>query len=237
MGSVNAMTSVRDAISVVGVTRLAHFTPSKNLPHIISDQMIRSSKDLADNAPEYFDPTDRLRFDQHPDKLCCSLQFPNGYYLAQARRKPEFTNYPDWACLLLDVDLLERPGTLFSPCNAATASGAHLKPGGDALAACYTGVSEPGGWTRGRSHQIGAPTDVQAEALVPAPVELSYLKAIVVPTGAAAANEVGRLKQLGVTSVDITWVVAPVFFDRNALSSRIRFGGPIDEVPWGGGDA
>lgn len=188
------MTSVRDAISVVGVTRLAHFTPSKNLPHIISDQMIRSSKDLADNAPEYFDPTDRLRFDQRPDKLCCSMQFPNGYYLAQARSKPEFTNFPDWACLLLDVALLERPGTLFSPCNAATVSGAYLKPGGDALLACYAPVSKPGNWTRGASHQKGAPTDVQAEVLVPAPVELSHLEAIVVPTEEAVENELGRLR-------------------------------------------
>ncbi|MDP9404218.1 MAG: DUF4433 domain-containing protein [Actinomycetota bacterium] len=215
---------------------MAHFTPSKNLPHIVGDRLIRSSKDLADNAPEYFDPTDRLRFDQHPDKLCCSMQFPNGYYLAKARTKPEFTNYPDWACLLLDVALLERPGTLFSPCNAATARGAYLEPGGDALLACYAPASQPGNWSRGANHQNGAPTDVQAEALVPAPVELSHLEAIVVPSDAAATNEVGRLNQLGVSWAGITWLVAPIFFDRNMLSSRIRSGGPIDETVWSGGD-
>jgi hypothetical protein len=228
------MTSVRDAISVIGITRLAHFTPSKNLPHIISDELIRSSKDLADNAPDYFDPTDRERFDQHPDKLCCSMQFPNGYYLAQAREKPVFTNYPDWVCLLLDVTLLERPGTLFSPCNAAKARGAYLKPGGDALMACYAPVSQPGSWIRGANHHRGAPTDLQAEALVPAPVELSHLEAIVVPSETAAMNEAGRLDQLGMSSAGISWLVSAIFFDRNALSSRIRFGGRIDEKIWTG---
>jgi hypothetical protein len=102
--------------------------------------------------------------------------------------------------------------------------------------ACYAPVSQPGNWTRGASHQKGAPTDVQAEALVPAPVEFSHVEAIVVPTAAAAANEVGRLDQLGVSSAGITWLVSAVFFDRNALSSRIRFGGLLDEVIWSGGN-
>lgn len=103
--------AVSQALDQLGVTRLAHFTPSKNLPHILRDGMIRSSKDLAENAPEYFSPTDRERFDQHPDKVCCSFQYPNGYYLAKARGKTEFSNYPDWVCLLLDIQLAERPGT------------------------------------------------------------------------------------------------------------------------------
>lgn len=199
--------------------------------------MLRSSKDLADNAPEYFSPTDIARFDQYPDKLCCSLEFPNGYYLAVARTKNQFKNYPDWVCLLLDVQLLARPGTLFSPCNAATGRGAYLSAGPDALLSCYASPSQPGGWSRGRSHHPSAPTDLQAEVLVPGPVELSHLGGIVTPSVSAAENEFHRLKLLRLDPGPFRWIVAPVFFDRDRLSSRLRWGGEIEEATWTGGTA
>jgi ssDNA thymidine ADP-ribosyltransferase DarT-like protein len=226
------MISVADAIARVGLTRLAHFTPSKNLPHILGDGLIRSSKDLAENAPDYFDPTDRERFDNHPDRLCCSLEYPNGYYLAVAQNKPQFTNYPHWVCLLLDARLLTRPGTLFSPCNAARAGGAYLAEGGDALFGCYADPSVPGGWPRGPQHRRGAPTDLQAEALVPGPIDLSHLHAIVVPSEGDAKNESGRLEKLRIEAASLTWVVAPMFFERDVLSARLRWGGDIPETKW-----
>jgi hypothetical protein len=222
--------TVSEALAQRGVTRLAHFTPSKNLPHILRDGMIRSSKDLADNAPEYFSPTDRERFDRHPHKVCCSFQYPNGYYLAKARAKREFLNYPDWVCLLLDIRLAERHGTLFSVCNAAKGSGAYLEPGGDAVLACFAPTVFE--WIRGERHHPQAATDLQAEVLVPGPVELSHLYGIVVPSAEAAANEYGRLGTLGVNRDGLRWIIAPVFFNRTLLSSRLRFGGPIEEEDW-----
>jgi hypothetical protein len=223
-------TTVSEALDQLGVTRLAHFTPSKNLPHILRDGMIRSSKDLADNAPEYFSPTDRARFDQQPDKVCCSFQYPNGYYLAKARGKKELLNYPDWVCLLLDIQLAERPGSLFSVCNAAKGSGAYLKPGGQAVLECF--APTVGGWSRREWHHPQAPTDLQAEVLVPSPIELSHLYGIVVPSAEAAANEYGRLGTLGVNRDGLRWIIAPVFFNRDQLSTRLRFGGSIEEQDW-----
>jgi ssDNA thymidine ADP-ribosyltransferase, DarT len=227
---VTKVISVAEALRQVGVTRLAHFTPSKNLPHIVRDGTIRSSKDLAENAPEYFSPTDRQRFDRHPDKVCGSFEYPNGYYLAKARDKSEYLNYPDWVCLLLDIHLAERPGTLFSPGNAATGSGAYLQAGGQAVLACY--APRVGQWSRGRWHHPRAATDLQAEVLVPGPIELSYLRRIMVPSAEAACNEYGRLETLGVNCDGLQWGIAPVFFDRDLLSSRLRFGGIIDENDW-----
>ncbi len=225
-----ALLTVSQALRQVGVTRLAHFTPSKNLVHILRDDAIRSSKDLAENAPEYFSPTDRQRFDQHPDKVCCSFEFPNGYYLAKAQGKTEFLNYPDWLCLLLDIKLVERPGTLFSGCNAAKGSGAYLQAGGQAVLACY--APKVGPWSRRQSHHPLATTDLQAEVLVPGPIDLSHLHGIVVASAEAAANEYGRLETLGVNRNGLRWIVAPVFFNRDLLSSRLRFGGRIEERDW-----
>lgn len=166
--------------------------------------------------------------------MCCSLEFPNGYYLAQARLKRSFQNFPDWVCLLLDSTLLLRGRVLFAPCNAAKGRGAYLASGGDALLGCYSNASRPGGWTRGLAHHPRAPRDLQAEALVPGPIELSHLLAIVVPSDAAAANEVGRLKLVAADLDGVSWIVAPTFFRRDELSRRLRFGGEIEEKPWVG---
>ncbi len=229
---------IREALRQIGITRLAHFTPSKNLNGIVRDGMIRSSKDLAKNAPDYFSPTDRQRFDGHPDKLCCSFEFPNTYYLARARTGAEYVNYPDWVCLLLDPELSLRPGTLFSPCNAATGRGAYLEAGGDALLACFapnspaTPSSPAGGWARGVNHHPRAATDIQSEALIPAPVELSHLRAIVVVSEESAKLEFGRLKLVGLEPSLLNWVVAPMFFSRSRLPLAIRYGSEIEEREW-----
>jgi hypothetical protein len=224
--------TVEEALGRLGVSRLAHFTPAQNLFHILEDGLIRSSKDLADNAPGYFTPTDRERFDRQPDKICCSFEYPNGYYLASARQRPEFTNYPDWVCLLLDHKLILRPGTLFCPCNAATGSGAYARPGGDALLACFAQSAGPGGWQRGALHHPGAATDLQAEALVPGPVDLSHLRGIVVASDAEALQHHGALARFGFSPEQFRWIVAPAFFDRNILSRKVRYGGTVSETDW-----
>src|SRR4051812_4653847 len=125
--------SVADARSRLPFTRLAHFTPALNLLPILRDGSIRSSKDLADNTPESFTPTDHARLDEHPDHLCCSFEYPNVYYLRQARQKAHLRNYPDWVCLLIDPALITQPDTLFCGCNAARGYGAHIREGGEAL--------------------------------------------------------------------------------------------------------
>jgi hypothetical protein len=216
----------------IPLKRLAHFTPAHNLWHIISDGEIRSSKDLADNAPDYFSPTDIERFDQHPEMVCCSFEYPNAYYLFHARRKASFINYPDWVCLLLDVNLIERRGTLFSSCNAAKGRGGYLSVGGQALLDCYATVTTPGGFERGPNHTPAAATDLQAEALVPGPIPVSAIRGIVAPSAADAQQLYGVLERHGRGPERFRWLVVPTFFDRNLLSSRLRSGMTIDEIEW-----
>ncbi|MEU4617486.1 DarT ssDNA thymidine ADP-ribosyltransferase family protein [Streptomyces umbrinus] len=222
--------AVIEALEKCQVTRLTHFTPSLNLFHILRDGAIRSSADLATAAADYFSPTDKERFDQNPDKVCCSFQYPNGYYLAQARGKPDFVNYPDWVCLLLRSDLAARAGALFAPCNAARQSGAFLKDGAQALLNCFSLISD--GWNRGPNHLPGAATNLQAEVLVPGPIDVSSIIGIVVPTTAAASTEFSRLKILGLDPARFSWAVSPVLFKRDELSRRVRFGHPINVTSW-----
>jgi hypothetical protein len=199
--------------------------------HIMEDGQIRSSKDLAENAPEYFDPTDRERLDLHPEMVCCSLEYPNSYYLTKAKFKREFVNYRDWVCLLLDPTLLLRPGTLFSGCNGAKGGGAYLALGGQALLDCYANPSIPAGYTREPRHHPQAPTDLQAEAQVCGPVELSHLRGIVVPTEETALDLHGILNRGGFIPGRFAWIIAPDFFSTTALRG-LRDGRVLTEKIW-----
>lgn len=221
-----------EAIQAIGLTRLAHFTPSKNLWHIANDGQIRSSSDLAHNAPEYFDPTDIERFDDRPEMVCCSLQFPNAYYLDKARLKPQYARFPDWSCLFLRTELLLRSGVLFSGCNAAKGRGAYLRPGVPGLDACYAPVSVTGDHRRLRNHHPLAPTDLQAEVLVPGPIGLDMVISIAVPSAEAAGREYARLDVSGLTPDRFTWIVAPTLFDKDKLRNCLKYGNPLTESVW-----
>jgi len=223
--------TVAQALTDLAIPRAAHFTPSKNLFHIVQDGQIRSSKELADLAPEYFDPTDVARFDRHPHMTCVSFTYPNGYYLAKAKLKPQFARFPDWVCLMLNPNILTRPGVLFCPCNAAKAGGAYAEPGAAVLRSCFADPSAMG-YTRGSGHYPQAATDQQAEALIPGPIPLSDVLSIVVPSVEAAGEDYARLDVGGLAPERLNWVVSPVMFNRDRLSAAIRNGHKIEETVW-----
>jgi hypothetical protein len=228
-----SVVTVEQALAQLPLTRLTHFTPALNLWHIIGEGMIRSSKDLADHAPDCFTPTDRDRYDQHPDMVCCNFQYPNPFYLEKARQKAEFLNYPDWVCLLLDARLVLKPGTLFCGCNAAKAWGRHAQEGGQALLDCYAPVAKPmSQFSRRPNHHPAAATDLQAEALIPGPVDLSYMEGIVTFSDVDAHQVFGDLNRYGFRPERFRWVIAPDFFDKKKLSNKVQSGAIIVETAW-----
>src|SRR5690348_15643795 len=91
---------VAAALAALPLARLAHFTPALNLPSIFADRQLRSVKDLCADVRACYRATDLRRLDGYRDKVCCSLQYPNGFYFAIARRNADGVNYPDWVCLL-----------------------------------------------------------------------------------------------------------------------------------------
>lgn len=209
--------------AALAFTRLVHFTPARNLSHILRDGMLRSSKDLAENAA-YFSPTDRERFDHHPEHLCCSFEYPNAYYHDKAGKKSEHINYPQWVILTLDKNLVLRDDALFSGCNAAKGGGYYLRPGAKALADCWANPSIPQGLTRLPNHLASVPTDLQSEALIPGPVPLSAVTGIIVANEAAANEQRAILRRVHIDPDQLVWKVAPVLFDKRQLTAHIHGG-------------
>lgn len=222
--------SVSDIIFDLGLTRVVHFTPAKNLHHIVADGQITSNKVLAEVAPEYFDPTDPYRFDNHPDMTCVTFTYPNPFYFEKARAGMSFKSFPDWVCLHIKPEVLTRDGTLFSHCNAALGGGAYLVAGPDGLLACF--ATQTPKYARGTHHTPQAATDLQAEALVPGPIPLSDIIAIVTPTAEAAQNAYARLRTADLDPDQFDWVVSEKTFTKWPLTNAIQNGHAVLETPW-----
>ena len=112
------MNAIREAATRRGITRLCHFTPSRNLVHIATDPSgLLASSHLKDNDKAVFNATDASRFDGFPDHVCCSIQYPNAWYFRRARGNERI--FYDWVVLLVKSHHLWAPGCKFSPRNAA----------------------------------------------------------------------------------------------------------------------
>lgn len=234
------MTKTDDAVAAhlasMPLARLAHFTPSRNLSHILADGELRSVKEMSEDVRSCYTATDLQRLDGFLDRVCCSMQYPNGYYFARAVSQPETVNFPDWVCLFINKMVAATEGTLFCPRNAAAAYGGLCTPGVAGLDSCYaSSVTGQGGRTRhrGAHHDPGSPTDIQAEVLVTAPISLSDVHTIVVPSEEAARQEYGRLNQLCLLPPPhIRWVICADMFDKWRIASAVCNSVYLDETPW-----
>ncbi len=227
-------------IKARGISRLCHFTPSRNFGHIIATGGgILSTKALKDDERAVYNQTDLQRLDAHPDHICCSIEYPNAWYLDRAREKERL--FKDWVVLFLSPQLILRPGTLFSPRNAAAGMGAHLRPGVEGFLKMYApkivGAYNKT-FTRSATHIPAAPTDQQAEVLVPDQIIREEILGIAVASEDQARNEVLRLKLIGTSANGLQIVIAPKLFDKNALNLSIRAGLRPKEVKYdiGGAD-
>lgn len=217
------MTStIRELAKRRQISRLCHFTPSRNLAHIVaSEEGVLASCHLEEGERALFNPTDRDRLDGYRDHVCCSVQYPNGWYFRKARQRE--TLFRDWVVLLLDPRYLWLPGTKFCPRNAAAARGDLIREGPEAFEALFAQVVDGARtFRRGPRHPESLPTDEQAEVLIPDRVRLSDLQGVVVRDDPQARLEASRL-----TLMDLRvprFVVVPEFFDPDVLSQQLRAG-------------
>ena len=127
-----------------GITRLCHFTPSRNLIHIASgEQGILATEKLKATERGVFTPTDLERLDRHEGYISCSMEYPNAWYFDRARAKAAL--FKDWVIIFIDPKYLWLPGTRFCPRNAASQYGRDISEGAKAFFWCYlpTQLEEP----------------------------------------------------------------------------------------------
>ena len=142
---------IRQDVMSRSITRVCHFTPSRSLAHILSGGVgVLPSRMLREEERLLYNPTDLERLDGHTDHICCSIEYPNAWYLDRARSKEKI--FLDWVVLFIEPDVLSAPSTLFSPRNAAANYGSGIGGGFDAYASLFApSIRGAGGRTYSRS--------------------------------------------------------------------------------------
>jgi hypothetical protein len=212
-----------------GITRLCHFTPSRNLAQILAGNTgILATKNLQGSERAVYTPTDLLRLDGHLGHICCSIEYPNAWYFEKARLKEML--FKDWVVIFISPKYLWSTEAKFCPRNAAAAGGAYIGAGEAAFKNMFKNtVSGASGNTYSRTAKTlpFCTTDEQAEILIPDVISLSDILGFAVRNETQAKNELARLKLLGIpqTMVDnLSIVIAPMLFDKYALSSTLKAG-------------
>lgn len=225
---------VKDKVQGLGISRLCHFTPSRNLPYMLEGRAgVLPTKLLAGDVRKVYNPTDLERLDGHPESICCSIEYPNAWYLSKAKGKERL--FSDWLVLLISPHYLWQEGTLFCPRNAATQYGRLLREGVDGFSCLYEDVVEGSygkNFVRGVTRISACPTDEQAEVLVKGKIPLEDIQGICVVDETQAKNELARIR-INQQVLDVPFYVAPDLFDKYALSRMIQAGERPREILFG----
>jgi hypothetical protein len=211
------------------ITRLCHFTPSRNFGQIVAGKVgVLATNKLSNDDRNVFAPTDLSRFDGYTDHICCSIEYPNAWYFERARSMEVL--FKDWVVLLIDPKYLSDSRTLFSPRNAAAEGGHLVMPGYEGFARLFAAkVHGAHGktFTRSGRHLQCCPTDEQAEVLVPDVIELRDVLGVAVHSREQAENEIVRLKLLQIPEAEIKtlpFLVVPEFWEKYQLSGLLKEG-------------
>ncbi|NJL29278.1 MAG: DUF4433 domain-containing protein [Thermoanaerobaculia bacterium] len=219
-----------------GMTRLCHFTPSRNFAHIAGDPRgLLSTSRLKTDERAVFNPTDLERLDGYKDHICCSIQYPNAWYFKKARAKERL--FTDWVVLFIASHHFWMSGTKFCPRNAAAGGGRGVQEGADAFEALFApSVLGAGGriFERQAHRPAFLPTDEQAEVLIQDRVAREDILGIAVIDEAQAKREIARLETLGERVPSV--IIAPDFFDPHRQSAAFRAGKLPEEQVYYHGD-
>ena len=184
--------SAYDILTRRGVTRLCHFTKLQNLTHIITcaDGILASSTIRQDTK----NVNDTARYDGELDFVCCSVQYPNSWFLQKAMQ-----NYPDkifseWVVLYIDLNILEYKNTKFCPCNASRANGAYISKNMDNIDSIFASTVSTFAYPKTSKMLSCCPTDGQAEILIENNIPRKYIQAIAVGNEDVAGRVYSILK-------------------------------------------
>lgn len=227
------MTSIQQECHRRGITRLCHFTQSRNMAHIFDDPYgLYSTRTLKANDMPH-NPTDPDRYDKRDDLVCCSIEYPNTYYFKKVRDHDRL--FRDWVVLYIDPGYMWHPDTCFCPCNAAKECGRYIQSGLQGVLSLFTLTSPGIRFRRKSSHLPSAPTDIQAEVLVSDPIPLESIIGIAVQSNEQAQREICRLDLQGIAFKKSIYIV-PEFYNRATLSRLIQGGRRATEILYTDGD-
>ena len=211
--------SAYNILTARGVTRLCHFTKFQSLTHIISspDGILASSSIRQDVK----NVIDTARYDGELDYVCCSVQYPNSWFLNDAMQRNHDKIFKDWVVTYINLSILNSRRGKFSPCNASRDFGRHIDEDMDNIGSIF--LTDVSTWKYSRSPNMLAscPTNGQAEILIKGNIPRDYIIGIAVGNEDVAERVYAMLKIYHLKRIPL--YIAPDVLTKN-WSQMIRDG-------------
>ena len=170
--------SAYDILSSRGVTRLCHFTKLQSFTHIItSPEGILSSDSIRQDTKNVLDSA---RYDGELDHICCSIQYPNSWFLNKAIERNSDQIFKDFIVLYIDLSILNEREAKYCPCNSSRENGAYICSDMDSIDSIFAGVVGTFKYPRSPKMLQCCPTDGQAEILIKGNIPPKYITGIAV---------------------------------------------------------
>lgn len=218
--------SAYNILAARGVTRLCHFTKFQSLTHIITsvDGVLASSSIQQDTK----NVNDTVRYDGELDFVCCSVQYPNSWFLETSIQRDLNEIFKDWLVLYIDLSILKDKHTKFCPCNASKANGAYISDNMDDIDSIFASKVSTFSYPRTAKMLSCCPTDGQAEILIENNIPRKYINGIAVGNEDVAGRVYAILKMYNLKHINI--YIAPDIFTKK-WSNMVREGCPPNEIP------
>lgn len=192
-----------------GVSRLCHFTKLARFVHIISSETgVCATANIDQDIRR---ETDHARLDGECEYVCCSIEYPNSWFLRKAMERDIEEVFRDWIVLCIDLDVLRIRKIKYSPCNASAGNGNYIYSNEEELDMLFNPVCV----RMKRDPQIldCCATDDQAEILIENNIPREMISKIIVGNAMVAAQVYSILKVYGIR--DISIAVAPDVLNTN----------------------
>lgn len=194
-----------DILKAHGVSRLCHFTKFQSLTHILaSDSGVLASSSIRSDTKNV---TDTARYDGELDYICCSVEYPNSWFLKKAIQSDSDKIFKEWVVLYIDLDILKHRSAKFCPCNASKASGVYIEGQMENLDSIFAVSIPTFAYSRSPKMLSCCPTDGQAEILIKDSIPKDYIIGIATGNVDIARRIYAMLKIYGIEQVSV--YVAP----------------------------
>ncbi len=211
--------SAYDILAARGVTRLCHFTKFQSLTHIApsADGILASGSIRQDTK----NVVDKARYDGELDYVCCSVQYPNSWFMKKAMQDNTDKIFRDWVVLYVNLSILEHKNAKFCPCNASRSSGYYIEDNMDDVESIFAASIPTFIYPRTSRMLPCCPTDGQAEILIKDNIPREYIIGIAVGNEDVAKRVYAMLEMFDVEHTPI--YIAPDVMTPN-WSSMIKNG-------------
>lgn len=181
-----------DELTARGVTRLCHFTKLQNLTHIFAstDGIVASNAIQQDTKHV----NDSARYDGEADHVCCTVEYPNSWFLGKAIQSNSDTVFREWVVLCIGLDVLLHRSAKFCGCNASRARGQYIKADMSQVGDIFALNVPPFPHPRSPKMLPCCPTDGQAEILIKNNIPRQYITKIIVGNYDVAKSIYAMLK-------------------------------------------